>query len=70
MTTATKNNQELPFLTDEQMARFLPTSVELHLRPSSDFTKHGWSKRVKAAGGEYTEARGHASKRYVTLPLS
>jgi hypothetical protein len=45
-----------------------PTEVELHLGTSSDFSRY--SKRVKALGGRYSDCRGNASKRYVTLPWS
>jgi hypothetical protein len=67
MNTATET--KLPDLTPEQMARFLPTSVEMHLSGSSDFTRKGWGKKVKAAGGRYSECRGDATERYVTVPL-
>lgn len=45
-----------------------PKSIELHLGTSPEFTRY--SKKVKALGGRYSDCRGHASKRYVTLPWS
>jgi len=43
-----------------------PKSVELHLRPSPEFSRY--SKKVKALGGRYSECRGNAYKRFVHLP--
>ena len=34
----------------------------------SEFTKR-FGKRIKALGGRYSDVRGHASKRYVTVPI-
>ncbi len=43
-----------------------PKSVELHLRPSPEFSRY--SKKVKALGGQYNECRGNAYLRFVHLP--
>ena len=44
-----------------------PTSVELHLSGSPEFSKY--SKRVRELGGKYSECRGWKSnERFVTLP--
>ena len=40
---------------------------ELHLDPSSEFPKR-FGKKVKAAGGKYSECRGYCDRRYVTVP--
>lgn len=45
-----------------------PKAIELHLGTSPEFTRY--SKKVKALGGKYSDCRGNASKRFVTLPWS
>jgi hypothetical protein len=45
-----------------------PKSIELHLGTSPEFSRY--SKKVKALGGTYSECRGHASYRFVSLPLT
>ena len=45
-----------------------PRSVELHLSPSPEFSRYGYSKKVKTLGGRYSQCRGDAYRRYVTLP--
>ena len=40
---------------------------ELHLFPSTEFTKK-FGKKVKAAGGTYSACRGYCDRRYVTVP--
>ena len=44
-----------------------PESVELHLSSNPEFTKK-YGKAVKALGGRYSECRGDAHRRFVTLP--
>jgi hypothetical protein len=43
--------------------------VELHLSPSALFTREGWGRKVKKAGGTYSAARGDVTARYVTVPF-
>jgi hypothetical protein len=45
-----------------------PDSWELHLSPNTEFTSKGWGKKVKAAGGSFSTARGSVSNRFVHLP--
>lgn len=44
--------------------------IEMHIAPTSDFTTKGWAKKVKAVGGTYSQARGYADRRFVTLPTT
>jgi hypothetical protein len=44
-----------------------PKSVELHLGSNPEFTRK-YGAKVKAAGGRYTECRGHSNTRFVDLP--
>lgn len=46
----------------------LNAAWELHLRPSPEFTKKGYGRKVRALGGRWNECRGYAYKRFVTLP--
>lgn len=45
-----------------------PTSFELHLNPSPDFTREGWGRKVKAVEGKFAACRGHTDIRFVTVP--
>ena len=45
-----------------------PIDVELHLSACSTLPKR-FGKKIKAAGGRYSECRGDVSRRYVTLPI-
>ncbi|WP_327210393.1 hypothetical protein [Rhizobium leguminosarum] len=42
-------------------------SVVLHLSPLADFTRQ-FGDAVRAAGGKYSDVRGNATHRFVTLP--
>jgi len=46
-----------------------PSSLELHLNARPEFVK-ALGKRVKAAGGKYSHARGYADCRFVTIPAT
>ena len=44
------------------------TDIELHVNGNTALTKR-FGKKIKAAGGTYSECRGHSYKRFVTLPI-
>jgi hypothetical protein len=44
-------------------------NVELHLSPSTEFTRK-YGKKVKAVGGNYSQVRGNSFQRFVTVPAS
>lgn len=43
-------------------------TIELHLDSSP--LSHSQTRRIKAAGGKYSECRGYVRKRFVTVPAS
>lgn len=45
----------------------VPRVVRIDCGADPEFTRK-YGQKVKAAGGKYTECRGHAGKRYVTVP--
>jgi len=62
MSDARENQEAVKF--GEQL---MPYGVRLDLRNDPEFVKK-FGKKVKAAGGSYSECRGHQSTRFVTLP--
>jgi len=48
---------------------YRPDAVELHLSKDQQFTRY-YARRVKEAGGHYSRARKHDSKRYVHVPIT
>lgn len=46
-----------------------PVSVEMHLNTDTSLPKR-FGKKIKAAGGGYSNCRRYGSHRYVTLPFS
>lgn len=46
----------------------VPPVWELHIGATRDFTSRGWGRKVRDAGGRYTEARGDALRRIVLVP--
>lgn len=64
MTDARENQAAVAF--GEQL---LPYGVRLDLNNDPAFVKK-FGKRVKAAGGSYSECRGHQETRFVNLPCS
>jgi hypothetical protein len=49
--------------------RVLYGTVELHLSRNTEFTTR-FGARVKCVGGRYSDVRGDATRRFVTLPAS
>lgn len=47
-----------------------PPMVEIQISCDSDFSRKGFSRKVKALGGDFTECRGGTVERYVTLPAT
>jgi len=43
-------------------------SWEIHCDASSDFTKKGFGRKVKAVGGHFSKCRGYCDKRFVHIP--
>ena len=43
---------------------------ELHINASPDFTRKGWGKKVRAAGGTFRNVRGFTDVRIVFLPAT
>jgi hypothetical protein len=56
-------------LIEHMVDDLLPFEVEIHLRGDPDFPKK-YGKRVKEAGGKYSDARRVGASRYVELPSS
>lgn len=46
------------------------TTLEIHCTGDPAFTSSGLGRRVRAVGGEYSQARGHSRTRYVRIPLT
>jgi hypothetical protein len=59
-------------LTKEQALQAIAQfdNVEIHLRCHDENFLRRFGKRVKAAGGKYSEMRGYADTRYVFLPAT
>lgn len=64
MSDARENQEAVKF--GEQL---LPYGVRLDLRNDPEFVKK-YGKKVRQAGGSYSECRGHQSTRFVTLPCA
>lgn len=47
---------------------FPRTFITIRINPDSAFTREGWSRKVKAIGGDYEHARGDVGYRRVELP--
>jgi hypothetical protein len=62
--------EELFGTLEEKRAPDLPERIRVDISPDPDFTKRGWGMRVRKIGGEYSECRGYADKRFVTLPFN
>ena len=63
------NAMDITQAIDARHAPCQPATVDIHACADPEFTRR-FGKRVKAAGGDYSHARGNQCTRFVTVPIT